>query len=82
MNMKPDIILAASGDAFFISPETAVGLVWLQCHFPENEWDFLTMGASFIDCTSASMLCVDAEDGGLLVELTNAKEDFIQGFRD
>ena len=80
--MKPDIILAASGDAFFISPETGAGLMWLQCHFPQNEWDFLTMGASFIDCTSASMLTIDAEDAGLFVELTNAKEDFIPGLHD
>jgi len=82
MSVKPDIILAASGDAFFISPETAAGLVWLQCHFPQDEWDYLTMGASFIDCMSASMLTIDAEDSGLMVELTEAKEDFIQSFHD
>ena len=80
--MKPDILLALSGEAFFINPETAVGLMWLQCHFPEDEWDFLTMGASFIDCTSASMLCIDVEDSGLLVNLTEAKEDFLKGFHD
>ena len=80
--MKPDILLALSGEAFFINPETAVGLMWLQCHFPEDERDFLTMGASFIDCTSASMLCIDAEDSGLLVNLTEAKEDFLKGFHD
>jgi hypothetical protein len=80
--MKPDILLALSGEAFFINPETAVGLMWLQCHFPEDEWDYLTMGASFIDCTSASMLCIDAEDSGLLVNLTEAKEDFLKGFHD
>jgi hypothetical protein len=80
--MKPDILLALSGEAFFINPETAVGLMWLQCHFPEDEWDFLTMGASFIDCTSASMLCIDAEDSGLLVNLTEAKEDFLKGFHE
>ena len=80
--MKPDILLALSEEAFFINPETAVGLMWLQCHFPEDEWDFLTMGASFIDCTSASMLCIDVEDSGLLVNLTEAKEDFLKGFHD
>ena len=80
--MKPDILLALSGEAFFINPETAVGLMWLQCHFPKDEWDYLTMGASFIDHTSAAMLHIDAEDAGLYVEITEAHENFIEGFHD
>ena len=56
--------------------------MWLQCHFPEDEWDYLTMGASFIDHTSAAMLHIDAEDAGLYVEITEAHENFIQGFHD
>ena len=80
--MKPDIKLVSYEDAFFIDPTSAVGLLWLQCHFPKEEWEFLSMGASLIDCTSASMLAVDAQDSGLLVGFSKSKENFMPGFHD
>lgn len=80
--MKSDIVLVSFEDAFFIDPITAVGLLWLQCHFPVEEWEYLSMGAAFIDCTSASMLAMDAEDGGLAVGFSKSKENFIPGFHD
>ena len=80
--MKPDIVLVSSDDAFFIDPASAVGLLWLQYHFPQDEWPYLTMGAAFIDCTSASMLAIDAEDAGLSVGFSKSRENFIPGFHD
>jgi hypothetical protein len=47
-----------------------------------EEWEYLSMGAAFIDCTSASMLAMDAEDSGLAVGFSKSKENFIPGFHD
>jgi hypothetical protein len=80
--MKHDIGLVSFEDAFFIDPLTAVGLLWLQYHFPIEEWPHLSMGAAFIDCTSASMLAMDAEDAGLSIGFSKSKESFIPGFHD
>ena len=80
--MKPDIILDHHGDSYFITPASAAGLVWLQCHFEEDEWDYLSMGATCLDRTSASELTIDAEDGGLLVHLVETPKTFIPGFHD
>ena len=80
--MTPDIRLSSFEDLFFVDPVKAVGLAWLQLHFPEEEWAYLSMGACFLDCTSAAALALDAEDAGLLVEITKLKENFIPGLHD
>ncbi len=80
--MKPDIVLDHHGDNFFIAPGSAAGIAWLQCHFSEDEWDYLVMGASWLDRTSAAELAIDAEDGGMLVHIEESPEIFISGFHD
>ena len=80
--MKHDIELSQLNKVYVITPLSAVGMVWLQCHFPMEEWDWLCFGASCIDAPSAAMLVIDAEDAGLSILLSSKGEAFIPGLND
>ncbi len=80
--MTHDIELSQLNEVYVITPSSAAGMAWLQCHFPEDEWDWLCFGASCIDATSASMLAIDAEDAGLQVLLGPKGEVFLPDFHD
>ena len=77
-----DITLTIYGDFYFIAGTSAAGLMWLQMHFPDEEWDYIAMESTFIDKTSATKLAIDAEDGGMIVTVKKGTEVFIPDFHD
>jgi hypothetical protein len=54
-------------DNVFIVPQSIYGVLWLQMHFEESEWDELTAGAVTVSRSDAVMLIIDAEDAELTV---------------
>ena len=77
-----DITLTVYGDFYFIAGTSMAGLMWLQMHFPDEEWDYIAKEASFIDKPSATKLVIDAEDGGMKVSIKKGTDVFIPGFHD
>jgi hypothetical protein len=37
-----DIFLVGMGEYVFVVPKTAAGMIWLQTHFDQNEWDSIS----------------------------------------
>ena len=62
-----DIQLVDVLDKVFVVPQSIHGVLWLQTHFEEDNWDDLTSGAVTIDRHDAAMLVIDAEDAELIV---------------
>lgn len=62
-----DLQLVDVVDQVFIVPQSIHGVLWLQLHFLEEEWDALTSGAVTLTRSDAAMLVIDAEDAALIV---------------
>ena len=62
-----DIFLVGMGDFVFVVPKTAAGMIWLQTHFDQNEWDSLAASQVTISVSDAEMLMDDARGIGLNV---------------
>ena len=60
-----DIFLVGMGEFVFVVPKTAAGMIWLQTHFDENEWDSLAASQVTISQGDAEMLMDDARGAGL-----------------
>jgi len=60
-----DIFLVGMGEYVFVVPKTAAGMIWLQTHFDQNEWDNLAASQVTISQGDAEMLMDDARGAGL-----------------
>ena len=61
---------AQSVDALFaLSPQSALGLFWLQAHFPAEEWDVLLDGQAVFSADCYEAIVADARAAGLAVEV-------------
>ena len=63
-----DLQVVTLREKVIIAPRSAVGMLWLQSHFEEKEWDTLSNGSFLLTRAEAAMMVEDAEDGGLLVD--------------
>ena len=54
---------------FAIRPVSALGLFWLQAHFPSNEWDVLLGGQAVFNADCLAAMLADARGAGLAVDL-------------
>ncbi len=60
-----DIFLVSMGEFVFVVPKTAAGMIWLQTHFDQNEWENLAASQVTISQGDAEMLRDDARRAGL-----------------
>ena len=63
-----DLQLVDVIDKVFVVPQSVLGVLWLQSHFPSSEWDALTNGAVVLKPQNAEMLLIDARSAGLIVK--------------
>ena len=63
-----DLQLVDVIDKVYVVPQSIHGVLWLQTHFHEDNWDDLTAGAVTIAHHDAAMLVIDAEDAELIVK--------------
>ena len=54
-----------------VQPRSVLGMLWLQTHFDDDAWDFLSYGAIAISGTDAIDLSQDANQSGLQVLFPN-----------
>ena len=53
-----------------ISPHSAHGMLWLQTHFTQDDWEALSDGRAALSQKSVDELLVDARSAGLNVDAT------------
>ena len=63
-----DLTVQQVESSFAVSPGSALGLFWLQAHFPTSEWDDLLSGRAVVSGESLTAMTSDARDAGLSVE--------------
>ena len=63
-----DLQLVDVIDKVFVVPQSVTGVIWLQLHFPPEDWDALTNGAVVLKPENAEVLLVDARAAGLNVK--------------
>ena len=62
-----DLQLVDVIDKVYVVPQSIHGVLWLQTHFEEDDWDDITSGSVAIPPHDAAMLVIDAEDAELIV---------------
>ena len=62
-----DLQLVDVLDKVFVVPQSVIGVLWLQTHFPPEHWDDLTDGAVVLKPENAEVLLFDARSAGLIV---------------
>ena len=51
-----------------IQPKTAVGMLWLQTHFENNQWEALSNSTVIISEENSKLLIEDATNAGLNIK--------------
>ena len=53
-----------------VSPHSVHGMLWLQTHFTQDDWEALSDGRAALSQESVDELLVDARSAGLNVDAT------------
>ncbi|MGC6482237.1 MAG: hypothetical protein ACON4T_01505 [Synechococcus sp.] len=64
-----DLKVKSINASFTIRPLSALGLFWLQAHFPADQWDVLLGGQAVFNAECFAAIVDDARSAGLGVEL-------------
>lgn len=68
MTAEPDIFLdKLNDDAVRVQPRSVLGMLWLQTHFDDENWELLSIGAVGLNTYDAINLSQDASQSGLYV---------------
>ena len=51
-----------------LQPKTAIGMLWLQTHFEDEQWEALANGTVIVSEENAKLLFEDASDAGLKIK--------------
>ena len=51
-----------------LQPKSAIGMLWLQTHFENDQWDALSNSTVIISEENSQLLIEDAKNAGLNVE--------------
>ena len=51
-----------------LQPQTAIGMLWLQTHFDNDQWEALSNSTVIISEENSQLLIEDAKNAGLNVE--------------
>ena len=51
-----------------LHPKTAIGMLWLQTHFENDQWEALSNSTVIISEENSQLLIEDAKNAGLNVE--------------
>lgn len=66
--MSTDLyLILVNEDTVFVVPQSIIGMLWLQTHFPDDAWDKLGTDSVVICRHDAEMLVTDAEESKLNV---------------
>ena len=62
-----DLWLISSNNKTHIRPTSVHGILWLQTHFEESEWEAISSQAIVLSRTDADLLTEDALEAGLII---------------
>ena len=51
-----------------LKPMSVIGMLWLQTHFDNDQWDELSNNAVIISKENSELLIQDATDAGLIIK--------------
>ena len=51
-----------------LQPKTVIGMLWLQTHFENDQWDALSNNSVIISAKNSKLLIEDASKAGLIVK--------------
>jgi len=51
-----------------LQPKSAIGMLWLQTHFENNQWESLSNSTVIISEENSKLLIEDATDAGLNIK--------------
>ena len=54
-----------------INPTSVIGMLWLQTHFENDQWEALSNNAVIISKENSELLAKDASSAGLKIELVS-----------
>ena len=63
-----DIFITSSRNGYKIVPHSVHGVLWLQTHFEDTEWDKILSGNAVIPDSSSDCLIEDASQAGLVIK--------------
>ena len=63
-----DIQCVQIKESVWVVPQSTLGMLWLQLHFSDRDWDALSKDAIVLPLRDAHMLVVDAKTAELVVD--------------
>lgn len=68
MRKEPDLHVVTLREKAIIAPRSATGMLWLQLHFSDDEWDTLSQGSFLLSRACATELVIDAQEAEMIIE--------------
>ena len=62
-----DLLLISSSDKTHIRASSVHGMLWLQTHFDNSQWEAISSQRIILDKKNAEMLYLDAQEAGLIL---------------
>ncbi len=62
-----DLWLISANDKTHIRATSVHGMLWLQTHFDNSQWEAISSQRIILDKTNAEMLSIDAQEAGLIL---------------
>ena len=62
-----DLCLVSSNDKTHIRATSVHGILWLQTHFDNSQWEAISSQKIILSKDSAEMLSMDAQQAGLIL---------------
>jgi hypothetical protein len=67
MSREADIHVVTLREKVIIAPRSVVGMLWLQMHFTEEEWEVLSQGSFVLSRANATQMVMDAQEAEINV---------------
>ena len=62
-----DLLLISSSDKTHIRATSVHGMLWLQTHFDNSQWEAIASQRIILKKNNAEMLSMDAQEAGLIL---------------
>ena len=60
-----DVVIVGLRKKAIVAPRSALGMLWLQMHFADDEWEVLSQGSFVLSRACATEMIIDAQDAQL-----------------
>jgi hypothetical protein len=67
MHKEADIHVVTLREKVIIAPRSVLGMLWLQLHFEDEEWEVLSQGSFLLSRACATAMVMDAQEAELNV---------------